>query len=79
MEQIWAPFRVLTLGPTKLGGFITMEPDVHDVCNLCGLCCIMMSKIWQCANFQFLSENGPMGMRQFWVPKSAVGPKIEQF
>ena len=21
-------------GPTKLGGLITMEPHVHDVCNL---------------------------------------------
>ena len=41
-----------------------MEPDVHDVCNLSGLCCIMMSKMWQCANFKFLSQNGPMGMGQ---------------
>ena len=36
---------------------------------------LMMYKILQCANFLFLSENGPMGMGQFWVPKSAVGPK----
>ena len=70
-----APFGVLTLfGPTKLGGLITMEPDVNDICNLSGLCCIMMSNIWQCANLQFLSENGPMGMGQFRVPKIAVGP-----
>ena len=75
-----APFLVLTLfGPTKLGGLITMEPDVHDVCNLSGLCCIMMYKILQCANFLFLSENGPMGMGQFWVPKSAVGLKYNNF
>ena len=37
-----------------------MEPDVHDVCNLSGLRCITMYKMWQCANFKFLSENGPM-------------------
>ena len=33
--------------PPKLGVLITMEPGVHDVCNLSGLCCIMISKMWQ--------------------------------
>ena len=56
-----------------------MEPDVHDVFNLAGLCGILMFKIWQCANFQFLSENRPMGIGQFWVPVSAVGHKWSNF
>ena len=47
-------------GLQKLGGLITLEPHVHDICNLAGICYIMMSKMWQCANFQFLSVNGPI-------------------
>ena len=38
-----------------------------------------MSKMWWCANLQFLSEKGPMGMGQFWVPESAVGHKWSNF
>ena len=56
-----------------------MEPDVLDICNLAGMCYIMMSKMWQCANFQFLSENRPIGIGQFWVPVSAVGHKWRNF
>ena len=61
MGQIWTTFGVLTLfGAPKLRGLITMEPGVHDVCNLAGLCGILMFKMWQCENFQFLSLSGPM-------------------
>ena len=31
-----------------------------------------MSKMWQYANFKFLSKKGPAGMGQFWVPEGAV-------
>ena len=66
MGQIWATFVVLTiLGAPKLRGLITMEQDVHDVCNLASLCGILMFKMWQCANFQFLSLSGPMEMGLF--------------
>ena len=76
MGQILATFGVLTLfGAPKLRGLITMEPGVHDVCNLAGLCGILMFKMWHCANFQILSLTWPMGMGQFWVPVSAIGPK----
>ena len=47
-------------GLQKLGGLITLELHVHDICNLAGVCCIIMSKMWQCSNFQFLSVNGPI-------------------
>ena len=76
MEQIWTTFGVLTLfGAPKLRGLITMEPGIHDVCNLAGLCGILMFKMWQCENFQFLSLSGPMEMGLFWVPNCAVGHK----
>ena len=52
-----------------------MEPGVHDVCNLAGLCGILMFKMRQCENFQFLSLSGPMEMGLFWVPKCVVGHK----
>ena len=69
MGQIWTTLGVQTLfGAPKLRGLITMEPGVHDVCNLAGLCGILMFKMWQCANFQILSLTWPMGMGQFWVP-----------
>ena len=43
MGQIWTTFGVLTLfGAPNLRGLITMEPGVHDVCNLAGLCGILM-------------------------------------
>ena len=38
-----------------------------------------MSKMSHCTNFQFLSEKGPMGMGQFWVPESEVGHKWSNF
>ena len=73
MGQIWTTFRVLTLfGAPKLRGLITMKPGVHDVCNLAGLCGILMFKMWSVKNFQFLSLSGPMEMGLFWVPKCAV-------
>ena len=74
--QIWTTFGVLTLFVApKLRGLITMEPGVHDVCNLAGLCGILMFKMWQCENFQFMYLSGPMEMGLFWVPKCAVGHK----
>ena len=57
-----------------VGGLITLETHVHAICNLPGICCIMRSKMWQCANFQFLSVNGPI-LGHFWAPKCAGGPK----
>ena len=59
----------MTLFGLQLGGLITLEPHVHDICNLPGICCIMRSKMWQCANFQFLSVGlfwgifGPQNVR----------------
>ena len=50
----------------------------HIFRDMAGMSYIMMSKMWQCANFQFLSEN-PMGMGKFWVPVSAVGHKWSNF
>ena len=80
MGQIWATFGVLTLfGAPKLRGLITMEPDVHDVCNSAGLCGIPMFKMRQCENFQILSQTWSMGMGKFWVPKCAVGYKWYNF
>ena len=64
---------------TKVRGLITADPDVLYICTFAGTFCITMSKMWQCANFQFLSEEGPMEMGQFWVPESAVGPKSCNF
>ena len=78
--HIWATFGVLTLfRGTKVRGLITADPDVLYICNLAGTFCITMSKMWQCANFQFLSEEGPMEMGQFWVPECAVGHKWSNF
>ena len=78
--HIWATFGVLTLfWGTKVRGLITADPDVLYICNLAGTFCVMMSKMWQCANFQFMSEKGPMEMGQFWVPESAVGRKSSNF
>ena len=52
MEQIWAPFRVLTLlRAPKLRGLITMEPNVLDIYNFAGACSLMMSKMSRWANF----------------------------
>ena len=58
---------------------ITLEPAVHLICNLSGLCSLLMSIMWQCVNFKFLSLCGPMGMGQFWAPESAVGHKWSNF
>ena len=66
-------------GAQKYEVFITADPDVLYICNLAGTFCLTMSKMWQCANFQFLSEEGPMEMGQFWVPESAVGHKWSNF
>ena len=70
---------LLFFGAQKLRGLITADPDVLYICNFACTFCIKMSKMWQCANFQFLSEEGPMEMGQFWVPESAVGPKSSNF
>ena len=35
--------------------------------------------MWRFPNFQFLSEEGPMEMGQFWVPQSAVGHNWSNF
>ena len=52
MEQIWAPFRVVTLlRAPKLRGLITMEPNVLDIYNFAGACSLMMSEMWRWANF----------------------------
>ena len=64
MGQIWANF-----GATKLRGLITLKANAPEICNLVGMCCIMMSKMWQCTNFQFLSESRLLKIGQFWVPK----------
>ena len=76
-RQIWGQFvpllGFLTLfGTQKLGGLISMEPAPQWTWNMTGFCCIMMSKMWQYANFKFLSEKRPVGMGQFWVPEDAV-------
>ena len=66
---ICSHFGAMTLFGLQLGGLITLEPHVHDICNLPGICCIMRSKMWQCANFQFLSVGlfwgifGPQNVR----------------
>ena len=66
-------------GAPKVRGLISVDPYVLYICNFAGMFCIMMSKMWQCANFQFLSEEGPMEMGQFWVPESAVGHNWSNF
>ena len=83
-NSIWDRFGQLLglqthFGAPKLRGLITMESDVHDVCNLAGMCGILMFKMWQCENFQFLSLSGPMEMGLFWVPKCAVSHKWWNF
>ena len=64
---------------TKKLCLITLECAVRLICNLSGLCHLMTSIMWQCKNFQFLSEKGPMAMGHFWVPESAVVPKLSNF
>ena len=66
-------------GAPKVRGLITADPDVLYICNLAGTFCVMMSKMWQWKNLQFPSKEGPMEMGQFWVPESAVGPKLSNF
>ena len=80
LGQIWAtlgywPF----FGAQKLRGLITADPDVLYICNFAGTFCITMSKMWQCANFQFRFEEGPMEMGQLGVPESAVGHNWSNF
>ena len=80
MGQTWALLGNWPLfGAPKVRGLITLDPDVLYICNITGAFCIMKSIMWQCANLQFPSEKGPMGMGQFWVPESAVGLKLSNF
>ena len=73
-------FGVLTFFEApNVRGLITVDPDVFYICNFAGAFCIMMFKMWHCANFQFLSVEGPVEMGQLWFPKSAVVRKWSNF
>ena len=54
---------------TKITRFHNYGTGCYDVWNLAGLCGILMFKMSQCENFQFLSLSGPMEMGLFWVQK----------
>ena len=74
------PFWVLTLfGTQKLRGLITFEAKFHFVWNFAGFSLVMISKRWYGPTYLILPLNGPMGMGQFGVPKSAVGHKWSYF